>query len=256
MKIAVALRTCGAVFNHWGHTSRLGSDDKSTVILTCLHSLLAAIKSSEHEVVFSIHDDSSSDNLIRCMGQLCQRFDVRGELIDSGKHNNFKTQYEWIKKQGYDYAYCVEDDYLHRPESLKEMANMCEHMRDFFPGDYAVSPFNNPHRYNDPNLFYTSYILKGSTCYWRSSLHSAHTFFVSKTTFDEYDHVMRAQAYHWPDLSAVEDNTINTIWHEQKTRLICPLDSLAWHMADGSQEDTLGDWKHHWVENLTCEWST
>lgn len=254
MRIAVALRTCGAVFNHWGHPHRLGSDDKSTVILTCLHSLLSAITASGHEVVFSIHDDSSSENLIRCMGELCQQFNVTGDLIESGKHNNFKTQYEWIKQQDYDYAYCVEDDYLHQIAALSEMVDICEHMRNFFPAEYSVFPFNIPHRYSHPNLLYTSYIIKGATRYWRSSLHSTHTFFVSSATFNEYDHVMRSQAYQWPDISAVEDNNINTIWQEQKVRLLCPLDSLAWHIADESQEDTLGNWKQHWDENLTEEW--
>jgi hypothetical protein len=188
------------------------------------------------------------------MGELCQRFDIRGELIESGKHNNFKTQYEWIKRQDCDYAYCVEDDYLHDPTSLAEMVSVCEHMKEFFPGEYAVFPFNSPHRYKSPDALYPSYIIRGATRYWRSSLHSSHTFFVSKGTFDEYDHIMRSQAYHWPDLSAVEDQTINKIWHDQKVRLLCPMDSLAWHLADTTQEDTLGNWKQHWAENLTEEW--
>lgn len=246
MKIAIALRTCSSVFNYWGGSDRVVDADKSTIVLTCLKSILKSIEQSKYEIVFSIHDDNSDQETIDAMKRLCEQFDV--EFYQTPKHGNFISQYEWVKKQDCDYVYCVEDDYLHYPTAIDDMVNMCERMRVFLPSEYAVYPFNNPHRYASFDMLYTSYILKGDKSYWRSSLHSTHTFFVSKKTFDEYDNIMKFQAYQWPSLECVEDKTINTIWHEQRVKLLCPINSLAIHLADKTQEED--GWKDLW-DNVT-----
>ena len=108
MKIAVAIRTCGLVYSYWKNSNnRIVDVDKETIVLTCLNSLLKSIKSSKHEIVFSIHDDSSSDKTLNVIGKLCEKYGIKGELINSGKLGNFKSQYEWVKKQECDYVYCV-----------------------------------------------------------------------------------------------------------------------------------------------------
>jgi len=251
MKIAIALRTCGSVYSYWlDKTSRIVDIDKETIILTCLNSLLSSIRACNHEVVFSIHDDSSSDELIAKIGALCDKHGVHGELINSGKMGNFKSQYEWAKKQEVDYVYCVEDDYLHTRYAIQDMMNMISLLKDINPGEYAIFPFNCPHRYTSYINLYPSYVVKGLTGYWRSSLHSTHTFFISKDMFTHYDHIMKEQAYTWATNAAVEDSTINKIWHEQKVMLFTPLESVAYHLADRSQEDTFYNWKQIWDENL------
>jgi len=252
MKIAIAIRTCGAVYNYWtDKNQRMVVDDKQTILLTCLNSLLKSIKASGHEVVFSIHDDSSSDELIAKMGELCKKHDVAGDLINSGKLNNFRTQYDWVSKQDCDYVYCLEDDYLHQESAIKDIIDVIEHLNKLNPGEYAVFPFNCPHRYASFSELYPSYIIKGPNQYWRSCFHSTHTFFISKKAFDEYDDIMKFQAYNWAtNADWIEDSTINKIWKDQKVMMFTPLESLAYHLADSSQEDTFYNWKKLWNENL------
>jgi len=249
MKIAVALRTCASVFNYWDST-RIVDADKATILLTCLQSLLRSITKSKHEVIFSIHDDMSDISVIHAMELLCNQYKVPYELINSGRHNNFKTQYEWIKNQEYDYVYCVEDDYLHDDNAIDEMIDGIENAYKIDPGVYAVFPFNCPHRYYSLGDIYPSYILRSQNNYWRSAIQSTHTFFVSKKVFDAFDDIMKFQAYNWPDTSAVETSTINRVWVEQNVRLITPIKSLAYHLADSTQEETVFDWKSIWYKNL------
>lgn len=251
MKIAVAIRTCGLVYSYWKNSNnRIVDVDKETIVLTCLNSLLKSIKSSKHEIVFSIHDDSSSDEILDVMGKLCEKYGIHGELINLGKLGNFKSQYEWVKKQNCDYVYCLEDDYLHQESAIDDMADMVTALKEFNPGDYAVFPFNCPHRYASFTMLYPSYVVKGPNQYWKSSFHSTHTFFISKQAFAHYDSIMREQAYTWAENGAFEDTTINKIWHEQNVMLFTPLQSLAFHIADNTQEDTFFDWKKLWNDNL------
>ena len=123
-------------------------------------------------------------------------------------------------------------------------------MNEFNPGDYAVFPFNCPHRYASFQELYPSYIVKGSTQYWRSCYHSTHTFFISKKAFTRYDDIMREQAYTWATNAAIEDTTINKVWKDQEVIMFTPLESLAYHLADKTQEDTIYNWRQLWSDNL------
>jgi hypothetical protein len=252
MKIAIALRTCGKVFNYWtADNTRMVDVDKETLILTCLNSLLKSISECNHDVAFSIHDDSSSEELLTKMGELCSKHNVPGDLINSGKLGNFKTQYEWLKKQDCDYVYCIEDDYLHRPNAITDMIEFVISLNEFNSGEYAIFPFNCPHRYSHFQQLYPSYIIKGPKQYWRSCVHSTHSFFISKKAFKKYDDIMKFQAYNWgTNADWIEDSTINKIWRDQEVMMFTPLQSLAYHLADKSQEDPFDNWQQLWSDNL------
>lgn len=239
MKIAVALRTCTSVLNYW-KSARFVKDDKSTITLTCLKSLLTAIKSSDHEIVLSIHDDNSFIGDVKKMEALCDEYDIPVTFIRTEHHGNFKTQYEWVNSTDCDYIYCVEDDYLHKANSINAMAEAVILMQDVFPSDYAVFPFNCPHRYI-PAQLYPSYILRLNNVYWRSVMHSTHTFFISKKGFTEYNDIMKHQAYAWPNIN--EDDSINHVWADGRIKLISPLTSLAFHLADESQKEPNTNWE-------------
>ena len=249
MKIAVALRTCASVMNYWGD-DRIVDCPKSTVTLTCLNSLLKSMQRSKHEFVFSIHDDNSDHDVIETMGNMCKSYDVFGVLMNTPKMGNFISQYEWAKCQDVDYIYCVEDDYLHQPGAIDDMMDMIDCLKQLSDVDYAIFPFNCPHRYMNFSSLYTSYIVQGPNQYWRSSFNSTHTFLVSKQCFDKYDDIMRYQAYNWHINGACEDTSINKIWKQQETMLFTPMESLAIHITNSSQQEPFFDWKKLWNENL------
>ena len=249
MKIAIALRTCTSVRTTFGN-DRMIEDSKSTITLTCLNSLLRAIQFTDHEVVFSIHDDNSSEEAISMMQSMCDDRGVKVEFFRCDRLKNFVSQYEWCKKQDVDYIYCVEDDYLHQVEAIEDIVEMITHMKQWMPAMYAVYPFNNPHRYTSPDMLYPSYVIKGPNQYWRSVVHSPHTFFIPKLVFTANDEIMRNQAETWPTPECFEDNTINRIWREGDVRLLSPMNSLALHIEDKSSEEPFYDWKPLWNDNL------
>lgn len=249
MKIAVALRTCASVMNYWGD-DRIVDCPKSTVTLTCLNSLLQTMKRSKHKFVFSIHDDHSGHDVTEKFGKMCQENEVYGELLNTPQKGNFKSQYEWCKGQDVDYIYCVEDDYLHQPDAIDDMMDMIDCLKNLNNMDYAIFPFNCPHRYMSFQCLYPSYIVQGPKQYWRSSLNSTHTFMVSKQCFSDNDEIMRYQAYNWHINGACEDTSINKVWREQKTILFIPMESLAIHITNSSQTEPFFDWQTLWNKNL------
>lgn len=250
MKIAVALRTCDSVYNSWNIIRGLEAD-KTTILLTCLNSLLDAISNTNHEFVFSIHDDTSSEIALKHIDILCQKYKIPYEIFHTGKLGNFKSQYEWVKKQDYDFVYCVEDDFLHRPQVFNEMLDMYAYLKEFVNQtgiDYGFYPWNTPQRYEDFNFMYPVMLFKHKNKYWRSDLQSTHTFFVTKDTFEKYDTIMRQQAYNWPKKEAWDDKTICKVWQEQITRLVVPMDSLAYHLSDTDLSESETLWKEYYYE--------
>jgi hypothetical protein len=248
MKIAYPIRTCDSVFNFWNST-RIVDCDKATIVTTCVNSLLNSIAAFDHEPVISFHDDNSSEQTLDTIQELCHQYNLKYELFHTESKHNFISQYEWLVDQEFDYVYCVEDDYLHKTNAIHDMAEMIQFLNYIVPKDYAIYPFNNPHRYANFQSLYPSYIVKGPNQYWRSLFHSTHTFFISRKCFTDNIHIMREQSYNWHVNGAVEDSTINKVWHEQNTMLFCPMHSLAYHIADESQKDNFTDWRLLWNEN-------
>lgn len=252
MKIAVALRTCGSVFNKWNF-DRIVEADKPTILLTCLNSLLNAMTHSKHEFILSIHDDNSSEQTLNHIDILCKKYNIEYELFKTEEGKNFVSQYEWTKKQNTDFCYCVEDDYLHHENIFDEMIDMYDYLKAFVKQpaiDYAVYPWNSPDRYNKFDKMYPVMVFKHKDKYWRSDLQSAHTFFITKQTFDLYEDIMRFQAYHWPKYEAWDNHTICKIWQEQITRLVVPLESLAFHLSDTviPEIEYKSLWEKHYYE--------
>jgi len=249
MRIAVALRTCTSVKTTFGN-DRLLQVPKSTITLTCLNSLLKSIKHCNHEIIFSIHDDNSSPEALSMMDELCHQHGVTYELFKCDKLKNFVSQYEWCKQAKAEVIYCVEDDYLHKESAIQDMADMCVHMTSWMPGVYAAYPFNNPHRYNSPDMLYPSYIVKGPNQYWRSLVHTPHTFFLPSIVFHANDEIMKRQAETWPNPECFEDNTINRVWRDGNVRLLSPMESVAIHLEDETCAEPFYDWKPLWKDNL------
>lgn len=250
MKIAIALRTCDHTLNSWG-ARRFIEVDKQTLLLTCLNSLLKSITKTKHEVIFSIHDDNSSQQTLDHIDLLCKKYNVPYELHKTEKMGNFRSQYDWLTKQTANFFYCVEDDFLHEEYIFDEMIDMHNYLKIFVNQegvDYAVYPWNSPQRYDFFGRMYPVMLFKNKDKYWRSDLQSTHTFFVTKQTFDLYEDIMKFQAYNWPDKKAWDDKTICQIWQEQITRLVVPLESLAYHMSDTDLPETTTLWKENLYE--------
>lgn len=251
MKIAIALRTCDQVYSTW-KLKRKVEADKQTIILTCLNSLLDAISTTKHEVVFSIHDDNSSEETLDHIEWLCDKYGVKYELFQTEKLGNFKSQYEWMKSQiDADFLYAVEDDYLHDPNIFDLFIDMHQYLVPLVnqPGiDYAFYPWNNPQRYETFEYIYPVMVFKRNGRYWRSELQSTHTFFVTRNTFDQNDKVMKHQAYTWPNPESWDFRTITMVWREQVTRLVVPLDSLAYHLTDIDVSESESLWRKYHYE--------
>lgn len=248
MRIAYPIRTCDSVQNYW-NVKRFIDCDKTTIIATCINSLLKSIVEFDHDPVISFHDDNSSQKTLDTLQELCHQYGLKYEIFYTESKQNFVSQYEWLTNQDFDYVYCIEDDYLHKKNAIQDMLDMIDHLKGIMLKDYAIYPFNNPHRYASFEAMYPSYIVKGPNQYWRSLFHSTHTFLISKDCFVSNIDIMRTQAYNWHVNGAIEDDTINQVWRKQDTMLFCPMDSLAFHMADKSQEDNFSDWRRLWNSN-------
>lgn len=245
LKLAIPIRTSG-VYNFW-NSKRYVSDDKGLITRTCIKSLATSIAAAKNITYnISVHDDNSDEYTLNSIHESFHEHGLKYELFHTQPQGNFISQYEWTVLQEFDYLYNVEDDYLHYPAAIYDMIDMVDYMKRFQPYDYAIYPFNNPHRYQSFAALYPSYIVKGPHQYWRSLLHSTHTFLISKKCFVDNIDIMKDQAYTWHIDAAVEDESINLVWKKQDTMLFCPMQSLAFHMTDVTQKPDFDDWQTLW----------
>ena len=148
------------------------------------------------------------------------------------------------KEKCEDLIYFVEDDYIHKKESLFEIVSTYEKIASEQNKDLFICPVDYPYLYKKFNY---SNIYIGNKYHWRSVSESLLTFLTSKSLLDKY----------WLDLklmSEYEHSPFETPLHKIYENELCisPIPSLAMHCTNVNSIFGLSpniDWKKLWDEN-------
>ena len=148
------------------------------------------------------------------------------------------------KEKCEDLIYFVEDDYIHKKESLFEIVSTYEKISSEQNKDLFICPIDYPYLYKK---FDTSNIFLGNKYHWRSVGESLLTFLTSKSLIIKY----------WQDLksmSEIEHSPFETPLHKiyEKELCISPLPSLAIHCTNVNSIFGLSpniDWNKLWEDN-------
>ena len=123
-----------------------------------------------------------------------------------------------------DLIYFVEDDYLHKLDSLTEMVMAFEKFSSIFNEDVFLVPTDYPYLYKKAE---NSIILIGDKYHWRSVDESLLTFMTSKKIVEKYfDQLM--------DMSVNESEPFEKNLHEiyKKQKCFSPMPSLSVHCSN------------------------
>ncbi len=148
------------------------------------------------------------------------------------------------KEKCEDLIYFVEDDYIHKKESLFEIVSTYEKISSEQNKDLFICPIDYPYLYKK---FDTSNIFLGNKYHWRSVGESLLTFLTSKSLINKY----------WQDLklmSEIEHSPFETPLHKiyEKELCISPLPTLAIHCTNVNSIFGLSpniDWNKLWEDN-------
>ena len=143
-----------------------------------------------------------------------------------------------------DLIYFVEDDYIHKSESLAEMLFAYEKFSSIFQDELFILSTDYPYLYKKMN---STNILIGEKTHWRSVKESLLTFMTSKKMIEKYFEKLI-------DMATNRSDPFEKNLHEiyEKEKCFSPIPSLSIHCANVNSVFGLSpniDLKKLWDEN-------
>ena len=266
----IIIRTCASVNMLTQNKSRLFEKEKIVYTIRTIRSLLNSSKShdlEQLEINFKVIDHNSTKENLDLIDSAFKKFkkeyslinlDVskftnniekvnqRGEKVTDNQISNMANIHQslLVAKKCEDLIYFVEDDYLHKRGSLKEMIFTYERIASQTNDEIILCPADYPYLYTKPEI--TQNFL-GQNYHWRKINETLCTFLTSKKIIEKHweKYVSMCEKEHAPFEKPLHD-----IYESELC--ISPIPSLAIHLTNINSIYGLSpnvDWKKIWDEN-------
>ena len=266
----IIIRTCTNVNMLTQNKSRLFEKEKIEYTIRTIKSLLNSATAPELEnldINFIIIDHNSMSENLKAIENTFKKFgkkyslinlDVskfasnieklnqRGNEVTDNQKSNMSNIHQSLleAKKCKDLIYFVEDDYIHKKESLKEMIFTYERISSQLNDEIVICPTDYPYLYAKSEI--TQNFL-GHKYHWRKVSETLCTFLTSKKIIEKYweKYVNMCVKEHAPFEKPLHD-----IY--EKELCISPIPSLAIHFTNINSIFGLSpnvDWKAIWDEN-------
>ena len=268
----IILRTCASVNMLTQSKQRIFEKEKSEYSLKTLNSIIKSINNNKQlfekiKLKFTIVDHNSDNQILEKFSALLNKQFFKSEIIklnvdfyekqidkinEEGKEvtknqisnmSNIHQSFD-IAKNCEDLVYFVEDDYLHKLDSIEEMIFTYEKISSQSNQELILCPSDYPYLYS--NLEKSSIFL-GNKYHWRSVEESLCTFLTSSKLLNK----------HWDEFTSackIEHYPFEKPFHNiyKKELCISPIPSLATHFTNINSVYGLSpfiDYKKLWDQN-------
>ena len=266
----IIIRTCASVNMLTQNKSRLFDREKIEYTIRTIKSLLNSAKDPLLEklnINFILIDHNSSGENLNEIDNVFKKFDKkynlinlniskftnnmekinqRGKMVTNNQMSNMANIHQSLleAKKCKDLIYFVEDDYLHKKESLKEMVFTYERVASQINDEIILCPTDYPYLYTKPEI--TQNFL-GQNYHWRKINETLCTFLTSKKIIEKHwkKYVSMCEKEHAPFEKPLHD-----IYESELC--ISPIPSLAIHLTNINSIYGLSpnvNWKKIWDEN-------
>jgi len=266
----IIVRTCASVNMLTQNKMRLFQQEKIEYTLRTIKSLLNSASNSKLEnlnINFKIIDHNSTSKNIKEIDNIFKKFgkeyslinldmskfentinktNQRGEEVTLNQMSNMANIHQSLleAKKSEDLIYFVEDDYIHKKDSLSEMIFTYERITSQINNEIIICPTDYPYLYAKAEV--TQNFL-GDKFHWRKINETLCTFLTSKQIIEKY----------WDkyiSMCKIEHAPFEKPMHEiyEKELCISPIPSLALHFTNINSIFGLSpnvDWKKVWDEN-------
>jgi len=267
----IIVRTCASVNMLTQNKTRLFEEQKIEYTLRTIRSLLHSANFDPQlkklKINFKIIDHNSTEENLKKIDDVFKKFNTdykiinldvskfkdqidktnqRGETVTSNQMSNMANIHQSLleAKKSEDLIYFVEDDYLHKKNSIKEMIFTYERISSQINREIIICPADYPYLYakTDATLNFL-----GHNYHWRKVGETLCTFLTSKQIIEKYweKYVSMCQKEHAPF-----EKPMHEIY--EKELCISPIPSLAVHFTNINSIFGLSpnvDWKKIWNEN-------
>jgi hypothetical protein len=266
----IIIRTCASVNMLTQNKSRLFDKEKIEYTTKTIRSLLNSSKDpdlEQLEINFKIIDHNSTvENLAAIdsvFGEFSKKYSLinldvskfiskidktnqRGEKVTDNQISNMANIHQSLleAKKSEDLIYFVEDDYIHKKDTLKEMVFTYERLASQTNSEIILCPADYPYLYAKSEM--TQNFL-GQNYHWRKVNETLCTFLTSKQMIEKYwdKYVSMCEKEHAPFEKPLHD-----IY--KKELCISPIPSLALHFTNVNSIFGLSpnvNWKKVWNQN-------
>lgn len=266
----IIIRTCASVNMLTQNKSRLFDKEKIEYTTKTIRSLLNSSKDpdlEQLEINFKVIDhNSTAENLAAIdsvFGEFSKKYSLinldvskfiskidktnqRGEKVTDNQISNMANIHQSLleAKKSEDLIYFVEDDYIHKKDTLKEMVFTYERLASQTNSEIILCPADYPYLYAKSEM--TQNFL-GQNYHWRKVNETLCTFLTSKQMIEKYwdKYVSMCEKEHAPFEKPLHD-----IY--KKELCISPIPSLALHFTNVNSIFGLSpnvNWKKVWNQN-------
>ena len=267
----IIIRTCTEINMLTQSKKRIFEKEKIEYTLRSIRSILKSLESSDQlkliNINFKVIDHKSKKENLDKINNLFKSFNRKYDLINldlakfekniqKTNQKNEGVTYNQMSnmanihqsliesKNSKDLIYFVEDDYIHKRESLKEMILAYERIASQIKADLILCPTDYPYLYSKAEQ---TQIFLGHNYHWRKIEETLCTFLTSKEIVNR----------HWQKLikmCELEHYPFEKPLHEiyEKETCLSPVPSLALHFTNINSIFGLSpnvDWKKLWDEN-------
>jgi len=255
----IIVKTCTSIQLVAQNKRRIFEENKSEYTFRTINSLVKSAKNLEKnfkeiKIKFIIIDVGSPSSDINKILSKISNEGFKVEHIEIENTNNSKDAKANtmasirrsfnVAKNCSDLIYFVEDDYIHKSDSLAEMLFAYEKFASIFKDEVFILSTDYPYLYKKMN---NSNILIGEKTHWRTVNESLLTFMTSRKMVEKYFEKLIDMATNWSD--PFEKN-LHEIYEKEKC--FSPIPSLSIHCANINSVFGLSpniNWKQLWEEN-------
>ena len=267
----IIVRTCASVNMLTQNKTRLFEEQKIEYTLRTIRSLLHSANFDPQlkklKINFKVIDHNSTEENLKKIDDVFKKFNTdykiinldvskfkdqidktnqRGETVTSNQMSNMANIHQSLleAKKSEDLIYFVEDDYLHKRNSIKEMIFTYERISSQINSEIIICPADYPYLYAKTEATLN---FLGHKSHWRKVGETLCTFLTSKQIIEKYwdKYVSMCQREHAPF-----EKPMHEIY--EKELCISPIPSLAVHFTNINSIFGLSpnmDWKKIWDEN-------
>ena len=268
----IIIKTCTSINLVTQNKKRIFEKNKSDYTFRTINSLINSLNFSKNflkdiDIKIYIIDDNSKKEDLEKICKIIAKINIKFEIInlDLEKFKQIKvlnknnpnieknmratmasilTSFNIAKEKSNDLVYFVEDDYIHKKETIIEMVSTYEKIATELDRELFLCPVDYPYLYKKLD---NSNILIGNNYHWRTVNESLLTFLTSKDLINKY----------WNELLLMAENEhspFETPLHKIYEKELClsPIPSLAMHCTNVNSIFGLSpnmNWKKLWDEN-------
>ena len=268
----IIIKTCTSINLVTQNKKRIFEKNKSDYTFRTINSLINSLNFSKNflkdiDIKIYIIDDNSKKEDLEKICKIIAKINIKFKIInlDLEKFKQIKvlnknnpnieknmratmasilTSFNIAKEKSNDLVYFVEDDYIHKKETIIEMVSTYEKIATELDRELFLCPVDYPYLYKKLD---NSNILIGNNYHWRTVNESLLTFLTSKDLINKY----------WNELLLMAENEhspFETPLHKIYEKELClsPIPSLAMHCTNVNSIFGLSpnmNWKKLWDEN-------